>query len=134
MCRSDYDLQVNNTKLKSCFNFNKDIAIGAVGEAYVKEIFGNKDVKLEVKKDDWAVRSGNIATKSDFWCHVVGHYFVLTFPVDFLKKMYEKFHTDVRYVKAIGDRDSEGNPTSKAILIPWKELIVLFKEYEPNPN
>lgn len=140
---SDYDLHVENKKLKSCFNFNKDLAVGAVGEEYVKSIFEGQKVKLEVKKDDWAVKSGNIAiefesrgkpsgiqtTKSDFWCHVIGHYFVLVFPVDFLRKIFDIYKDNKQYVKSMGDR-SGGVPTAKAILIPWIELLEMFKTYD----
>ncbi len=150
MHRSEFDLHVDNKKLKSCFSFRKDLQVGAVGESYVNTIFGENETSLEVKKDDWAVKSGKIAiefesrgkpsgilvTKSDFWCHVIGHYFVLVFPVDFLRKVYDKFHQDAKYVKSLGDRDAGGNPLAKAILIPWRELLDLFKTYQPNerPN
>lgn len=145
MNRSDYDLQVDNGKLKSCFNFSKDLKVGAVGESYVHEIFANKKITLEVKKDDWTTRSGNIAiefesrgkssgievTKADFWCHVVGHHFVLVFPTDFLRKVCEKLKRDARYVKSLGDRNTEGVPVARAILIPWVELLAMFKDYKP---
>jgi hypothetical protein len=145
MYNADFDLKVDNQKLKSCFNFRNDLKVGAVGEAYVAAIFKDKNVTLEVKKDDWTTRSGNIAiefesrgkpsgiltTKSDFWCQVVGHYFVLVFPVGFLREVYQKFHQNKKYVKEMGDRNTEGMPTSKAILIPWTDLLEMFKQYQP---
>lgn len=143
-----FDLEVNQKKLKSCFNFANDLQVGTVGEKLVESIFKNNNVKIEVKKDDWAVRSGNIAiefesrgkasgilvTKADFWCHVIGHFFVLVFPVIFLKQVYADYVKNPKYVKEMGDKDSSGNPVSKAILIPWKELLSMFKTYAANNN
>jgi hypothetical protein len=145
MNRPQFDLHVNNGKLKSCFAFQKDLQVGAVGENYVNSIFTDEKVKLEVKKDDWVTRSGNVAiefesrgkpsgietTESDFWCHVVGHYFILVFPVAFLRKVCKQLKNDPKYVKSMGDRDTSGVPTSKAILIPWTNLLNMFKEYKP---
>lgn len=146
MYNPHFDLQVQPKKLKSCFRFNNDLKVGKEGENLVEQIFEQKDTKIEVKKDDWAVRSGNIAiefecrgkpsgilvTQADFWCHVVGHYFVLVFPVDFLKKVYSQLSKDAKYVKEMGDRNSSGQPVAKALLIPWKELLTMFKSYESN--
>jgi hypothetical protein len=143
---SDFDLHVSNKKLKSCFNFQKDLALGTVGEEYIKSIFADEKIKLEVKKDDWTTRSGNVAiefesrgkpsgievTKADFWCHVIGHFFIISFPVDFLRQVCNKLKNESRYVKSIGDRDANGNPVSKAVLLPWTELLSLFKAYKPS--
>jgi hypothetical protein len=141
---SSHDITVSKLdKLKSCFNFGHDFKLGALGEKYVESILQNPNVKIEVKKDDWAIKSGNIAiefesrgkpsgilkTESDFWCQVVGNFFVLMMPVPFLKFVYEKYKDDTFHVKSMGDRNADGVPTSKAILIPWFELIDLFKEY-----
>lgn len=142
---SEYDLLVAQNKLKSCFSFGNDLTLGKNGELFVETIFDNPDVKLEVKKDDWVVKSGNIAiefesrgkasgiltTQAHFWCHIVGNYFVLVFPVDFLRQTYEALKSKPKYVKEMGDRDGNGKPTSKAILIPWHELLQLFKSYSP---
>jgi len=81
--------------------------MGKVGEKFVEKIFGHNDVKIEVKKDDWVVRSGNIAiefesrgkpsgimvTKASFWAHVIGHYFVLVF-------LFTYFYTAVTFMVA----------------------------------
>ena len=145
-----FDLIVDQSKLKSCFNFNNDIMVGEAGENLVQTIFKDKNVKLEVKKDDWTVRTGNIAiefecrgkpsgiqtTAAHFWCHVVGHFFVLVFPVDFLKRTCNSLRRNPKYVKEMGDSNGNGGKVSKAILIPWKELLDRFKAYEPKscPN
>jgi len=141
-----FDLLVDKAKIKSCFNFQNDLQVGAAGESLVESIFKDKKVKLEVKKDDWAIRSGNIAiefecrgkpsgiqtTESDFWCHVVGHYFVLVFPVDFLKRVFQDLRSDPKYVKEMGDRSPDGGRVSKAVLIPWKDLLEMFAHYSPD--
>lgn len=140
---SDFDLHVSNKKLKSCFNFQKDLALGTVGEEYIKSIFADDKIKLEVKKDDWAARTGNLAlefecrgkpsgiltTKADFYCFVIGHHFVLTLPVDFLRKIYDEYHNQPQYVKAMGDKDNNGVPVAKSILLPWRELLKMFSGY-----
>lgn len=138
-----YDLLVSQTKLKSCFNFKNDIKIGKIGEEFVDRVFNNDKTKIEVKKDDWAVKSRNLAiefecrgkpsgifvTQADFWVHIIGHYFLLVFPVDFLKKLCEELMNDSGYVKEMGDRGTNGQKVSKAILIPWHELLDRFKNY-----
>lgn len=142
--RNRFDLLIDQTKIKSCYKFSNDILVGEAGENLVASIFKNKKVKLEVKKDDWTVRSGNIAiefesrgkpsgiltTKADFYCFVVGHYFVVVFPVVFLKQVYDKFK-DSKRVKKVGDRGKDGLPTSKVILLPWKSLLKLFRDFKP---
>lgn len=141
----DFDLEVKPSKINSCFNFKKDLAMGKRAESYVNHILHDKDVKIEVKKDDWTVRSGNIGiefesrgkpsgimtTKADYWCHNIGHYFVLMFPTDFLRQICDYYIKNNIGIKAMGDRDSDGKPTSKAVLIKWTDLLELFKKYEP---
>lgn len=144
-----HDINVSDkTKLRSMFNFGHDLKLGQRGEDYVNDILQNDDVKVEVKTDDWATRSGNIgiefesrgepsgilSTEADFWCHIIGGYFVLMFPVHFLKLVYNTFGENERYVKSVGDRDTNGVPTSKVILIPWGELIGLFGKYNEKIN
>lgn len=143
MNNPEFDLLVKRDKIQSCFSFPHDVKVGEVGEKFVEAIFSSPDIKLEVKKDDWTVKTGNIAiefecrgkpsgilvTRADFWCHVIGHYFVLVFPVDFLKFIQRTLSTNPKYVKEMGDRNKEGGKVSKAILIPWKELIQRFKDY-----
>ena len=136
-----FDLSVNHDKLKSCFNFKKDLLLGQAGENYVNKILSDDAVKIEVKKDDWAVRSGNIAlefesrgkpsgiltTEADIWCFVVGHVHVLMMPTNFLRWVLEEGHGTV---KAVGDRDRKtGKPTSQALLIAWVKLLELFNDY-----
>lgn len=148
MCNPQFDLIIKSHRIKSCFNFHNDLKVGMLGENLIETIFKNKNIKLEVKKDDWTVKTGNIAiefecrgkpsgiqvTKADFWCHVIGHYFVLIFPVDFLKRVYESLCNDKKYVKIMGDKDGNGNGVSKAILIPWQELLKRFRFYQPYEN
>lgn len=140
-----FDLSIDPTKLKSCFNFVNDVKVGELGEQLVNAIFHDETVKVEVKKDDWTTKTGNIAiefecrgkpsgisiTKADFWCHVVGHYFVLVFPVDFLRKVCDNLKYDENYVKNVGDKNSSGEKVAKVVLIPWTELLTRFKEYQP---
>ncbi len=138
--KQKYDLLVDGPKFKSSFNFKKDLALGKWGEDYVKRILSDPKVKIEVKKDDWTIKSGNIAiefesrgkpsgiavTESHFWCFIVGHFYVLMMPTEFLKWIVEQNHGTI---KSVGDRDANGVPTSKAVLLPWDELLSLFKDY-----
>lgn len=138
--QAKFDLKISHPKFKSSFNFRKDLNVGKWGEDYVERILSDPNVKIEVKKDDWAIRSGNIAiefesrgkpsgisvTESHFWCFVVGHFYVLMMPTEFLKWVVTNGHGEI---KEVGDRDKEGRPTSKAVLLPWKNLLTLFKEY-----
>lgn len=142
---SRYDLLVDQSKIKSCFNFVNDMEVGAAGENFVNKIFGDDKIKLEIKKDDWTIKSSNLAlefesrgkpsgiltTQADFYCFVVGHFFVLMLPVDFLLQVYKKYINIPSYIKNVGDRDKTGKPTAKVILLPWNELLGLFKQYEP---
>ncbi len=141
----DFDLQVKPKKVNSFFNFKKDLVVGQKAENYVNQILHNDKVKIEVKKDDWTVRSGNIGiefesrgkpsgiktTKSDYWCHNIGNYFVIMFPTDFLRQVCDLYISKGIGIKAMGDRDANGLPTSKAVLIKWTDLLELFKSYEP---
>lgn len=142
---SDFDLEISKKELKSCFNFLNDLEVGKSGEELVKDILSSNDLRVEVKRDDWVTRgshnlaieitcrgkpSGISITKSDYWAHIIGGSFILIFPVDFLKETCNSLKNNPKYIKRVGDRDADGVPVSEVVLLPWNELITLFKAYE----
>lgn len=136
-----HDLEIKKLdKLKSAFSFQKDIEVGKIGEEYVKKILEGEAVKIEVKTDLWTLRtesqnlcleymsrekvSGIMKTEADFYAFVIGEIIIL-FPVPFLKFVCENCLINRQWLKDLGD-----NKTSKAVLIPWAEILNLYKEYK----
>jgi len=113
-------------------DFKYDLEIGKEGERIVDSIF--KDKLLEVKRDSWVCKSGNIAieyesrgkpsgistTQADYWVHLFsGKYqdkVIYIFEVNRLKEVAREYYLKGQ-IKCMGDND-----TSKAILIPITEI------------
>lgn len=126
------------SKTLSQFSFDKDVVEGEAAEKYVKDVLTNK--KMEVKRDKWALKSGNLClefqsrgkpsgievTKSDFWSFVIGDIHFITFPTKFLKWIHSNNYGQVRFG---GDRNENGQPTSSFRLIHFNKLIELFQIY-----
>ena len=113
-------------------DFRYDLEIGKEGERIVDSLF--KEKLVEVKRDSWVSKSGNIAieyefrdkpsgidkTESKWWFHILElngkEHCMLVFRVARLKKIvkkYKKTHT-----KEIGDYRA-----SKCVVLPIKELF-----------
>ena len=69
--------------MEYCNDFSHDLKFGQIGENLIGEIFSNK--KIEVKRDKWICKSGNIAVEyesrgrksgiakstADWWCFIL---------------------------------------------------------------
>ena len=113
-------------------DFKYDLLVGQKGEKIVDDIFKNK--KIEVKRDSWVGKTGNIAieyeyrgkpsgiyaTTSDFWFHRLEgnkeEFCTLVFRTSILKKIVDKYKD--KLTKDVGD-----NKASKCVLIPIKEIF-----------
>ena len=113
-------------------DFKYDLLVGQKGEKIVDDIFKNK--KIEVKRDSWVGKTGNIAieymsrgklsgiatTQADYWAFVLSGSFadkvILMFETERLKDIAREYGRK-GYRKDMGD-----NNTSKSVLIPIKEL------------
>ena len=113
-------------------DFRYDLEIGKEGERIVDSLF--KDKLVEVKRDSWVSKSGNIAieyesrgkpsgiatTQADYWIIIFsGGYqdkVMYVFETQILKKVSRKYFKKGN-VKAMGD-----NNTSMSVLIPIKEI------------
>ena len=114
-------------------DFKYDLKIGQVGEKMLGQILNSS--KIEVKRDSWICKSGNIAieyesrgkpsgistTQADWWCFIVSgklnDKIMLLIETEKLKEIARKYYSN-NWVKSMGD-----NNTSKAVLIPFKEII-----------
>lgn len=114
-------------------DFRHDLEFGQVGEKLIGDIFSNK--KIEVKRDKWICKSGNLAieyisrgkpsgiakSEADYWCFIVSgemeDKIILFVEADKLKEIARKYYKQGK-VKNMGD-----NNTSKAVLIPFKEIL-----------
>ena len=113
-------------------DFRYDLEIGKEGERIVDSLF--KDKLVEVKRDSWVSRSGNIAieyesrgkpsgiatTQADYWIIIFsGGYqdkVMYVFETQILKEVSRECFKKGN-VKAMGD-----NNTSMSVLIPIKEI------------
>ena len=113
-------------------DFKYDLEIGQEGERIFGDLFKNK--KVEVKRDFWTGRTGNIAiefesrkkpsgiltTQADYWVFIfAGEYqdkVMLVIETERLKEVAREF-AKRGSIKEMGD-----NNTSQAVLIPIKEL------------
>jgi len=113
-------------------NFDYDLIIGQEGERIVDQIF--KKATLEVKRDFWTGRSGNIAiefesrgkpsgiakTKSDYYVFILAEEYrdelIIIMKTERLKAVAREYYLK-GCVKEMGDDNS-----SLAILIPLKDL------------
>ena len=112
-----------------CNDFSHDLEFGQVGEGILAEILTNK--KVEVKRDNWVEKTGNIAiefesrgkpsgisvTKADYWVILFDNdRKFIGMQTDYLKEL-ARIHYKKGRVKAMGDDN-----TSSAVLIPIAEL------------
>jgi hypothetical protein len=141
---SSYDLKIDRFKLKSSFNFAKDLGVGKEAEESVFKSLTDEELKVEVKRDDWTLRTGNIAvefecrgkpsgvqvTESNEWWHVLSSSLTLRLETRFVKWLFESLGDKPQYIKEMGDSDGKGGKVAKSLLIPWADLLKLNKEYE----
>lgn len=113
-------------------DFRYDLEVGKEGERIVDSLF--KDKLLEVKRDSWVAKSGNIAieyesrgkpsgiatTEADYWVIIFsGDYkdkVIYIFETERLKEIARRYYINGS-TKAMGDSNS-----SMAVLIPIKEI------------
>lgn len=121
--------------MEYCNDFKYDLKFGQVGEIMLSDIFNEK--KIEVKRDKWISKTGNIAieyesrgkpsgisiTKADYWCFIFSgdmeDKIILLIEIEKLKELSRKYYK-MGKIKNMGD-----NNTSKAVLIPFKEITKL---------
>tara|TARA_R110000787_G_scaffold134120_2_gene246525 strand:- start:2346 stop:2717 length:372 start_codon:yes stop_codon:yes gene_type:complete len=113
-------------------DFKYDLEIGLEGERIVDDLFKNK--RIEVKRDSWIGRSGNIAveyesrgkpsgiakTQADYWLFIFSKEYedkvMLIVETNKLKKVARNYYNKGS-IKAMGDSN-----TSYSILIPIKDI------------
>lgn len=119
--------------MEFCADFKYDLKIGQEGENKLATILSSNTV--EVKRDSWTYRSGNIAiefesrgkpsgirtSKADWWCFILsGGYkdqIIVLVSTKKLKQLFSKYFL-MGYIKQMGD-----NNTSNSVLIPIKEIF-----------
>ena len=119
--------------MEYCNDFKYDLKVGQIGEQLLNDIFTLKTI--EVKRDSWIYKSGNIAieyesrnkpsgiakSEADYWAIIFsGDYkdeIILIIKANRLKDICRIYYKKGN-IKAMGD-----NNTSKAILIPIKEIL-----------
>tara|TARA_R110002110_G_scaffold98594_5_gene252270 strand:+ start:6827 stop:7198 length:372 start_codon:yes stop_codon:yes gene_type:complete len=113
-------------------DFKYDLEIGLEGERIVDDLFKNK--RIEVKRDSWIGRSGNIAveyesrgkpsgiakTQADYWLFIFSKEYedkvMLIVETNKLKKVARNYYNKGS-IKAMGDFN-----TSYSVLIPIKDI------------
>ena len=113
-------------------NFEYDLEFGQEGEDIIADMFENK--KIEVKRDNWVGRTGNIAieyksrgkpsgiatTQADYWIIMFSKEyedkFMFIIEIQRLKEVTKKYFNKGS-IKKMGDSN-----TSSAVLIPIKEI------------
>ena len=119
--------------MEYCNDFKYDLKIGQIGEELLNDIFTLKTI--EVKRDSWIYKSGNIAieyesrnkpsgiakSQADYWAIIFsGDYkdeIILIIKENRLKEICREYYKKGN-IKTMGD-----NNTSKAILIPITEIL-----------
>ena len=119
--------------MKHCNDFKYDLKVGQEAENKLASILSSKTI--EVKRDSWTYKSGNIAveyesrgkpsgirtSKADWWCFVLsGGYkdeIMVLISASKIKELVTKYYLNGNW-KEMGD-----NNTSKAVLIPIKEIF-----------
>ena len=114
-------------------DFKFDLKVGQVGEKMLADIL--EGCKVEVKRDKWITKSGNIAieyecrskpsgiatTQSDWWCLILSgdmeDKMMLLIEISKLKEICRHYYQKGS-IKNMGD-----NNLAKAVLIPFSELI-----------
>jgi len=119
--------------MEHCNDFRYDLKVGQIGEQLLNEILTLKTI--EVKRDSWIYKSGNIAieyesrnkpsgiakSEADYWAIIFsGDYkdeIILIIKENRLKEICREYYKKGN-IKTMGD-----NNTSKAILIPITEIL-----------
>ena len=119
--------------MEHCNDFKYDLKVGQIGEQLLDEILTLKTI--EVKRDSWIYKSGNIAieyesrnkpsgiakSQADYWAIIFsGDYkdeIILIIKENRLKEICREYYKKGN-IKTMGD-----NNTSKAILIPITEIL-----------
>lgn len=125
--------------MEYCNDFRYDLKFGQLGEVLLSEILTYKNV--EVKRDNWISKSGNLAieyesrgkpsgiaiTEADYWCFIFSgelkDQILLMIKVELLKNIARNYYIKGN-IKQMGD-----NNTSKSVLIPFKDLIIASLEF-----
>jgi len=120
--------------MEHCNDFRYDLKTGQIGEQLLENILNFKTI--EVKRDSWIYKSGNIAieyesrdkpsgiskTEAEYWAIIFsGGYkdeIIIIIKTNRLKDICRKYYK-LGNIKLMGD-----NNTSKAILIPTKEFLL----------
>jgi hypothetical protein len=120
--------------MEYCNDFRYDLKVGQIGEQLLNDILTLKTI--EVKRDSWIYKSGNIAiefesrnkpsgiakSQSEYWAIIFsGGYkdeIIIIIKTNRLKNICRKYYK-LGNIKSMGD-----NNTSKAILIPIKEILL----------
>ena len=119
--------------MEHCNDFRYDLKVGQIGEQLLDDILNFKTI--EVKRDSWIYKSGNIAieyesrnkpsgiakSQANYWAIIFsGDYkdeLILIIKENRLKEICREYYKKGN-VKTMGD-----NNTSKAILIPITEIL-----------
>jgi hypothetical protein len=119
--------------MNNCNDFRYDLKIRQLGEELLNDILQNK--KIEVKRDSWVYRSGNIAieyesrgkpsgiakSEAEYWSFIFsGGYedeIIIIIKSSRLKRICREYYKKGK-IKSMGD-----NNTSKAVLIPITEIL-----------
>lgn len=117
-----------------CSDFRHDLEVGQIGEKLLNDILNFKTI--EVKRDSWIHKSGNIAIEfesrgkpsgiakstADWWAIIFsGEYkdkYILMIESSKLKEIARIYYRKGN-IKEMGDDN-----TSKAVLIPLKEFFI----------
>lgn len=118
--------------MKQNYNFEYDLKFGQEGEGIIADLFENK--KIEVKRDNWVGRTGNIAieyesrgkpsgiatTQADYWIIMFSREyqdkFMIIIETQRLKEVSREYFKK-GFIKKMGDSNA-----STAVLIPIKEI------------
>ena len=118
--------------MKQNYTFEYDLEFGQEGEGIIADMFENK--KIEVKRDNWVGRTGNVAieyksrgkpsgiatTQADYWIIMFSreyqNKFMFIIETQRLKEVTKKYFNKGS-IKKMGDSN-----TSSAVLIPIKEI------------
>lgn len=119
--------------MEHCNDFRYDLKVGQIGEQLLDDILNFKTI--EVKRDSWIYKSGNIAieyesrnkpsgiakSQANYWAIIFsGDYkdeIILIIKENRLKEICREYYKKGN-IKTMGD-----NNTSKAILIPITEIL-----------
>jgi len=119
--------------MEYCNDFKYDLRVGQIGEQLLDNILNFRTI--EVKRDSWIYKSGNIAieyesrnkpsgiakSQADYWAIIFsGDYkdeLILIIKENRLKEICREYYKK-GMIKTMGD-----NNTSKAILIPITEIL-----------